>query len=161
MTSSNEIFERRLKTLLRHIDNVRNACVILGERLINKGEVELGLTLIKNGYQHDNSKFSGIEWEYLNGELEIADKEKLEMAILQHSKANPHHPEYWGGIENMPRVYVAEMICDWYSRSNEFGSDVREWIKDKATKKFNFTYQSKAYKQIKELLDILLDPSFK
>ena len=153
--------ERRLKVLLRHIDNVRSACLILGERLMAKGEVELGLKLIKNGYKHDNSKFSGIEWDYLNGDVETDDKEKLEMAIKHHGETNPHHPEYWGNIDNMPRIFLAEMVCDWYSRSNEFGSDVREWVKDKATKRFEFTVQSKVYRQIKEFLDILLDPSFK
>lgn len=160
--SDTEIVSKRLKVLLRHIDNVRAACIVLGERLIEKGEVRLGLALIKNGYIHDNSKFSGIEWEYLNGdEIDEGCRDKLTMAIKQHSENNPHHPEYWGGIENMPRVYIAEMVCDWYSRSNEFGNDIREWVKDKATKRWGFTVQSKVYKQIKEFLDILLDPSFK
>ena len=57
------------------------------------------------------------------------------MGIRHHAETNPHHPEYWHGIENMPKVYIAEMVCDWYARSNEFGSDLREWVKDKATKK--------------------------
>ena len=61
----------------------------------------------------------------------------------------------------MPKVYVAEMVCDWYARSSEFGNDLRDWIKDKATKKFDMTVQSRVYKEIKDMVDILLDVTFK
>ena len=29
---------------------------------------------------------------------------------------NEHHPEYWDG-EDMPYIYILEMICDWGSFS--------------------------------------------
>ena len=55
---------RRLMRLARHIDNVRNYCNILGQRLAENGEAGLGHGLIANGYIHDNSKFHGVEWLY-------------------------------------------------------------------------------------------------
>ena len=153
--------QKHLKSLLRHIDNVRASCLLLGERLIESGEDNLGLALIANGCIHDYSKFSGIEWLYLRPEKIESESKLSSAAINEHVTSNPHHPEYWNGIENMPSLYIAEMVCDWASRSHEFGNDLREWIKDKATKKFKMKVQSKVYKEIKDLVDILLDPNFK
>ena len=156
-----EADEKHLKNLLRHVDNVSDSCLLLGERLIEAGEDELGLRLISNGYTHDHSKFSGIEWLYLRTEnFGVEYDNLLAAAIRQHCTTNPHHPEYWHGIVHMPRIYLAEMVCDWSSRSHEFGNDLREWIKDKATKKFKMTVQSKVYKEIKGFVDMLLDPGF-
>ena len=73
---------------------------------------------------------------------------------------NPHHPEYWGSIHDMPPVYVAEMACDWSARSHEQGNDLRGWIKVKATKTFNMTVQSKVYREIKFFVELLLEPRF-
>ncbi|SVC81897.1 uncharacterized protein METZ01_LOCUS334751, partial [marine metagenome] len=60
--------DKHLKSLIRHIDNVRASCLLLGERLIENDKDELGLQLIANGHIHDASKFYGIEWEYLRDE---------------------------------------------------------------------------------------------
>ncbi len=157
-----ELFNKRLKFLLRHLDNVRANCLLLGERLIDKGEVDLGLRLIANGYIHDNSKFYGVEWEHLHDDVKEENPDLFLASAKQHisSPHNMHHPESWDGIENMPRLFLAEMVCDWAARSSEFGNDLRDWIKDVATKKFKMTVQSKVYKEIKELVDILLDKKF-
>jgi hypothetical protein len=61
----------------------------------------------------------------------------------------------------MPRIYIAEMVCDWKSRSSEVGNDLRQWIKDKATGKFNFAVNSRVWKEIKYFVDMVLDPAFK
>jgi hypothetical protein len=160
--SEADLWNKRRDALLRHIEHVRQNCTLLGERLIEKGEAELGHNLIANGHIHDNSKFHGIEWLYLHGDLMTGDrKAETELAIQQHILSNPHHPEYWGSIHEVPRLFVAEMVCDWSARSSEFGNNLRDWTKDKATKKFNMTVQSKVYREIKEFTDILLDPSFK
>jgi hypothetical protein len=153
---------KHLKFVVRHIDNVRASCRLLGERLIDVGEYNLGLQLIANGQIHDCSKLHGIEWLYLRPEFFEGENSTLAgVAIQQHINTNFHHPECWYGIENMPRIYVAEMVIDWSARSNEFGNDLRDWIKDKATKKYKMTVQSKVYKEIKGFVDILLDPKFK
>ena len=152
-----------LKTLLRHIDNVRSNCCILGERLIDKGEVELGHKLIANGYRHDNSKFHGVEWFYLNEESREQTPDLFKSALLQHTSSlnNKHHPEAWvDGIHSMDRLHLAEFVCDIAARGGEFGTDIRGWIREKATKKYSMTVQSKAYKTIKELVDMLLDEQF-
>lgn len=159
--TTEDLNRKRLDALIRHCDNVRENTILLGERLIEKGEVDFGRTLIANGYIHDNSKFSGIEWKYLHGDLKDTETANFLMAAEHHVLSNKHHPEFWGNIHEIPRVYVSEMVCDWAARSAEFGNDLREWCKDKATRKYNFTCQSKIYKEIKFFMDMLLDPAFK
>lgn len=153
--------EKPLRTLMRHIKNVQSECGLLGERLIEQGKHEFARRLVANSMLHDNSKFHGIEWECLSEAAREEKPEQFKAAVLQHQATNPHHPEYWGGIDNMPSVYIAEMVCDWKARSDEFGTDLRDWVKEKATKRWGFTTQGRVYKEIKEYLDLLLDPTFK
>ena len=149
---------KHLKSLLRHIKNVHEAAVLLGERLIEKGEVQFGINLIMNSLKHDQSKFKGIEWDYL---VRDSDKEMLSKSHEQHVETNEHHPEYWGDINQMPRIYIAEMVCDMYARSTEMGTNLREYIKEQALPRYKVSPRGKVYKMIKEFLDLLLDEPFK
>jgi len=150
-----------LDTVLRHIKNVQDNAQLLGDRLIKGGEFELGKMLIANSMKHDNSKLFGIEWRYLRQNFKENYPELFKQAAENHVLTNKHHPEFFGGIENMPMIFLSECVCDWKARSTEFGNDLREWIKDKATEKFNFTTKTRVYKDIKKFLDLLLDPEFK
>lgn len=148
----------KIRTLLRHINNVQENCLILGEKLIEKGEVQLGIHLIAKGQLHDNSKFYALELEYLDPKNE--DKEKLNLAIQQHNQTNDHHPEYFGSIKEMPKICLAELVADWVSRSGEMGTSVRDWINEEATVRFGFTKDDEVYKQIMEFVDLLCDKPF-
>ena len=161
VVSEDEKFVVRFKALQRHVHNVQGNCQILGEKLIERGEKDFALQLIANGYIHDNSKFYGIEWQYLHGDVKETNPELFQAAALQHITTNFHHPEAWHGISNMPRIYIAEMACDLAARSTEFGNDVREWIRDNATKKYNTTPNCKCYKQLMGFVNLLLEPKFK
>jgi len=153
--------KEKLDKLIRHIQNVREATELLGFKLLEEGK-EYGKELIANGLIHDNSKFAGIEWLYLHSDSKENEPALFELATKHHIRTNLHHPEAWyGGISTMSELYLAECVCDWKARSSEFGNDLRGWIKDKATEKFNFTTQSRVYKDIKKFLDLLLDPEFK
>ena len=72
---------------------------------------------------HDESKFSEEEFEpyarkwHLDG---IKTPEYKE-AWKHHWMNNEHHPEYWLG-EDMPYIYILEMICDWGSFSIASGN---------------------------------------
>lgn len=151
--------EQHLDNLVRHIDMVRQIGFLLGKRLMKKGRKDFGRLLIGKCYQHDASKFHGIEWKYLHAGSDIS-KDDLEKAVKQHVETNSHHPEYWGGVQNMPEIAVAEMVCDWYARSQEFGTGLREWIKDVAIEKFNIDTRSDQYVWITRFVDILLEDSF-
>jgi len=148
--------QEKIETVLNHIQNVQRNCYKLGLKLIKCGEVELGRNLIANGQIHDNSKFKGIEFEHLfYGDPILSD------VIKHHNTTNPHHPEFWGKIQSMPEIYLIEMVCDCKSRSEEFGSDVRVWFSETATKKYSFLMDDEVGKKITHYLDLLLSPPFK
>lgn len=145
----------KIEAVLSHIQNVQRNCYKLGLKLIKNGEVELGRNLIANGQIHDNSKFKGIEFEHLfYGSPILAD------VVKHHSSTNPHHPEYWGKIQSVPEVYLAEMVCDCASRSAEFGSDLRKWFSEVATKKYGFSMDDEVGKKITKFADMLLEKPF-
>lgn len=146
----------KIEKIFRHIKNVQENCEIIGKKLMEKGELDLGRNLIANGLIHDNSKFYGIEWEYLDDDK----SDRQDLAIKQHNLINLHHPEAWHGIKNMPRLYLAEMAADISARAAEFGTDVREWIDNSATKRFKFNKKDKAYKELMSFINLLLDKPF-
>jgi len=154
----------KIRSIARHIRNVEDNCLLLGESLILQGHLELGKQLIANGYIHDSSKFSGIEFEFMSSTQPTKEEEsklKLKLAIHHHSLTNAHHPEFWSsGIKGMPDVYLAELAADWKARSEEFGTNLREWIDDEATKRFGFTKEDEVYKKIMTYVDILCQKPF-
>ena len=73
--------------------------------------------------EHDASKFSEEEFEPY-AQKWFGNKEKTleyEEAWKHHWMNNEHHPEFWLG-EDMPYVYILEMICDWGSFSIDKGN---------------------------------------
>lgn len=152
---------KKIEALLRHIRNVQDSCEILGKRLIEIGEFKLGRNLIANSLKHDISKFYGIEWENLNTESADGNKDLFLSALNQHQQTNDHHPEFWDGVEGMPTVCVAEMVCDWHARSKEMGTDLRAFFTENALTKYSIPKNGKKYKEIKRYIDLMLDPTFK
>jgi hypothetical protein len=153
----------KVRAIARHIKNVEDNGLVLGTKLIERGDVELGKGVIANCMVHDASKFHGIEFEYLslNNPIEEGGKLKLKLAVHHHNTTNPHHPEYWSnGIKEMPDVYLAEFCCDIKARSEEFGSSLRDWIDEGATKKWNFTKNDEVYKKIMGYVDLLCEKPF-
>jgi hypothetical protein len=157
-----ELIMEKIRGISRHIRSVEDNCLILGEKLIAIGAVDLGHKLIANGFIHDASKFHGIEFEYLslNNPIEESNKIKLKMAVQHHNSTNLHHPEAWAGIKNMPDIYLAEMACDIKARSEEFGTNLREWIDDIATKKWDFSKEDEVYKILMRYVDFLCPKPF-
>lgn len=147
----------QIQTLCRHINNVQANCQLLGERLIKNGDIEIGKQLIAVGFLHDNSKFFGIEFEYLNDDENLEAKK---LAIKNHAITNRHHPEFWGGIHHMPKIAIAEMVCDWKARSSEFGSSLMEYITQTAMTRFGFGETDPIYGTILEFVNLLLDKPF-
>ncbi len=81
--------------------------------------------------EHDDSKFSEEEFEpyanfwYNDSEHYDYDPE-YEAAWEHHWMNNEHHPEYWNG-NDMPYIYILELICDWGSFGIKKG-DYKELI---------------------------------
>ncbi len=106
--------------------------------------------------EHDNSKFSEEEFEPY-AQKWFGDKKKTleyEEAWKHHWMNNEHHPEFWLG-EDMPYIYILEMICDWGSFSIASG-DFKElsnfyYTKAKDDKEKNLSENTKII--IEEILE--------
>jgi hypothetical protein len=73
--------------------------------------------------EHDDSKFSEEEFEPYAQHF-YGDKKndfEYEEAWKHHWTRNEHHPEFWLG-EDMPYIYILEMLCDWGSFSIASGN---------------------------------------
>jgi hypothetical protein len=157
-----------VRGIIRHIKNVQDNCILLGEKLIELGEIELGKNLIANGLQHDASKFKGIEYEFMApffSKKESADvsskKMKLRLAIHHHQSTNPHHVEYWGNeIIKMPEIYLAEFCCDIKARSEEFGTSLMDYINDEGIKRWKISKDDSVYKKIIKYVNLLCEKPF-
>lgn len=139
----------KVRALVRHIRHVQDNAILLGEKLIDQGHAELGRTLIANSMLHDNSKFYGDEWDTL---ICGDDKAHLKECITEHAHRNKHHPECWGGINHMPDVYLAEMVCDWKARSSEVGTCLVEWIHSVAMPRYGFSPDDSIYKTYETII---------
>jgi hypothetical protein len=148
--------EQHLDNLLRHIELVRDAGILLGKRLMANGRPDLGRFLIARVCEHDISKFFGIEWDYLHrpkGEVPQAD---LDRAIKQHRNTNRHHPEFHGGFDKMDEIDVAEFVCDVYARSTEFGTGLRQWLQEKAVARYEINTDGDRYRWLQAFVKLLL-----
>jgi hypothetical protein len=145
----------KIEKVLSHIQNVQRNCYKLGMILIKLGQFHLGRNLIANGQIHDNSKFTGIEFEDLFGDSQI-----LPAVVKHHNSTNKHHAEHWGSIQRMPEEFLAEMVCDCTARSAEFGTDIRQWFTIQATERYKFKMDDEVGQKIIYFLDLLLEKPF-
>ena len=82
--------------------------------------------------EHDDSKFTEEEFDAYAQKFYKQDEfgkplgyvPGYDEAWKHHWTNNEHHPEFWLG-EDMPLIYILEMLCDWGSFSIDKG-DLRE-----------------------------------
>ncbi|MDR2412824.1 MAG: DUF5662 family protein [Rickettsiales bacterium] len=77
---------------------------------------------------HDESKLTEPEltpYIWLTEEkagraiLTLEQKEQVRAAVAHHYAANPHHPEFYKNIADMPMTALAEAVCDWAAMQYE------------------------------------------
>lgn len=154
--------DEHVDDLVRHIGKVRDACLLLGKRIIDRGDLgdeEFGRNLIARGFVHDSGKFTGIQWKYLHVGPDVP-KPLLDLAVHDHVHTHDHHAEFFGGIKFMPRIAVAEMVCDWLARSQEFADNLRDWIDEQAVQKYQIDKSWPQWEWIQEFLNLLLKRAF-
>ena len=149
----------RMEGLLRHINLVRENCSLLAGKLADKGGIELARGLLKNSFLHDNSKFSGIEWQFLT-DPSTTNRAGLKYAIEHHQRTNPHHPEYWQGIQQMPLIYRYEMVADVVARGSEMATSSRDYINLIMPKRYGFSKEGDIHKELIGILDLLCPKPF-
>lgn len=94
--------------------------------------------------KHDKSKYSPEEFQAYadhfygnNGKKQNEKSPEYEYAWRHHYENNPHHPEFWGKIKEMPFSAFLEMMCDWWSfswKNGELLEICKFWKKDKEEK---------------------------
>ena len=115
----NTVFDNYKKYIDDHKNCVERGFLLLKpslSSLLNNEEIFL---LSKNVKAHDASKYQDDEFypyaEHFFGDKQ-ASKNDFEIAKHLHKSRNPHHPEYWKSKnEEMPKIYVFEMVLDWWS----------------------------------------------
>ncbi len=115
--------EENKKYIEEHKERVQQFADWLKEKvpeLFDEIDIDVFDDLIK---EHDASKFSEEEFEpyaqkWFNNSGETPEYEE---AWKHHWMNNEHHPEFWLG-EDMPLIYILEMICDWGSFSIKSGN---------------------------------------
>lgn len=151
-----------IQKVQEHISNVRRNCTKLAENLLKDGHSQLYLELISAAQIHDNSKLKGIEFTCLRPKVK-EDKPELFLAALRtHWAYNSHHPEHHiNGVSDMSESELAEMVCDWKSRSDEMGTSFLEWVKKDACDKYKISKKGRVWPKIKKYADFLLEEKFK
>ena len=122
--------EEYRKYIIEHKTRVEQFADWLLEKcpsLFDEVDPDIFWDLIKG---HDDSKFSEEEFEpyakKFYGPQDVNGKPLTYVpgyddAWLHHWTHNEHHPEFWLG-EDMPYIYILEMLCDWGSFSIASGN---------------------------------------
>lgn len=120
----------KLHSIIKHIKLVENNCNIISQALMET-DPKFSIAIVKRGRLHDLSKFDTLEFDHL-----WQDAKCFDVALLHHRCHNSHHPEHYrNGIYGMSELDIAEMVADCVARAQEFGTDARIWLLDKAAKK--------------------------
>jgi hypothetical protein len=137
----------QLEDIYSHKKLVFDTCYILSKKLIEGGQDELGLELMKRAFLHDFSKLEDDEFygmaAFANDKDALKDPKKKvssdkQLAINLHWDRNEHHPEYWTDINQMTDLDIMELVCDWYARSLQFGTDFLEFLEQRQKDRFHF-----------------------
>jgi hypothetical protein len=148
----------KVESILKHIKMVESNMQKLAKKILSEDK-DLALKLIKLSREHDLSKFDSVEFAYLNHFIETSG-EQFKVALATHHLKNPHHPEHWASIHEMPEEYVAEMVCDCHARAQEFGTNTNYWFTRKMTQFYNFKMTDPVGRMITKYLNLLLEPKF-
>ena len=151
-----------IRETLLHKSFVIKACLKMSDYLIQNNQSELAIALLKRANIHDNSKLVGPEVEllssiygnqnaFINPTTTLSDKEKE--VIEKHWENNRHHPEHFKNIDKMSELDIIEMVCDWYARSLQYGTDFLEFVTVRQDTRFHFPEEM--FKKIYRYCEIL------
>ena len=146
-----------------HIANVKKAYLWLKDRaIIDLKEAEADFLNQLN--IHDLSKYGEEEYKaydlYFYGTKTEKVKKDFDYAWLHHIHENPHHWQHWVLVNDdedtyaleMPKEFVYEMICDWWSFSHKTDNlyEIFDWYKAHSK---NMILHENTRKLVEEILD--------
>lgn len=132
---------------INHKKLVLDNCYLLFKYLVENNKLQLGIDLLKRGATHDNSKFEASEFSglakilkgkdcFTNADYKLTPDEIK--AIENHWKKNRHHPEYFSYSSEMSELDMIEMVCDWFARSRQYGTEFIPFVIERQKNRFHF-----------------------
>lgn len=157
-----------INDLIEHKKLILDCAKIMSNYLYLNNEKELSEEIIKRAIVHDSSKLDNDELKsflelkikeksFRNAKSLLNDYEKERISI--HWRKNRHHPEYYNNIEDMKEIDIIEMVCDWFSRSIQYNTDIIEFAETRQKNRFKFPEYM--YKKIIKYCNILKDSYYK
>lgn len=138
---------KQIEDTVKHKKLVIDACYKLQRWLFSRDRDEEAFELLRRGQIHDDSKFYEEELKSLqmipdsnngmrNPKYTMTDADRKCIEI--HWKNNRHHPEHFKDIREMTDVDIMEMVCDWYARSEQFGTNFMNFVMTRQENRFHF-----------------------
>ena len=154
--------DEQLQDFLLHKQYVLKSGNLMINYLLRNHRQQEALSLLKRLAVHDNSKIFSDELDYImklscnkqsftNPNYSLSEDEKI--IIEKHWKHNKHHPEYHDNIEDMSELDIMEMVCDWHSRSTQYGTDFFEFVTTRQENRFHFPKEM--FEKILKYCDII------
>lgn len=155
------VIEHIDETLI-HKQYILQSARILSRYLIENGNMDIALELVKRCSAHDDSKFSPDE---IYAFIKLSNKESLKNAkaaldeatkeaLKMHWENNSHHPEHFADYSMMTDLDLMEMACDCNARSMQYGTDLLNFIEIRQEERFHFPIEM--YNKFKEYCNILV-----
>jgi len=141
-------YEKMFRDTLIHKSFVSRSCEILAQYLDKVGATNHARMLRERAIIHDDSKINHVD--ELNALSRIInDKSSMTDAFVQlsaikqdsiklHWKHNSHHPEFFSSPEDMSRLDIMEMCCDWHARSSQYKTNFLEFVEARQKDRFHF-----------------------
>lgn len=132
-----------------HKQIVLQNCLLMSDYFMRNDKASLGISILRRGAFHDNSKFDADEFASLSRIL-TDDRQGFRDATVQltpeqskaiesHWSKNTHHPEYYEDHNDMSELDIIEMVCDWYARSKQYGTEFIPFIVERQKNRFKFS----------------------
>ena len=137
---------------------------LMVDYLYENGQQEEAKELLRRACVHDNSKIRSDEFNCLtqmscdkrsftNSKSSLSDADKA--LIELHWQHNSHHPEHYENYDDMSEMDVIEMVCDWFSRSCQYGTSLLEFFESRHETRFHFS--DALYQKIKAYCELIIE----
>jgi hypothetical protein len=144
------------EVMIYHVSAVRNNLQLF---IDYTADARIKTQLEHRSTAHDGSKWLAEEfepyvWRYWrtkwnkDGRIDTRFTEAFEStyidryitkAVWHHVQHNRHHPEYHLDHDDMNLVDLMEMVSDWYAMSEEFGTNIDDWVAYTVPRRYHFS----------------------
>ena len=141
-------YEKMFRDTIIHKSYVVKSCEKLAQYLEKEGAINHAKMLRERAKIHDDSKISCEDELHalsriINDQTTMHDATKQlspikKDAIKLHWKHNSHHPEHFKSPEDMEKIDILEMCCDWHARSCQKGTNFMEYVQTAQKERFKF-----------------------